>query len=144
MAIPTRPAAMATPPAMTAMCPDVADDAGASPFWTASDAEELAAAAWELAEADTELKDADTELKEAKTDDGNGLATLTSLVYISTTCSPTLDQNCWAGVGIAVNQSGRSSDEAWAKEAKNSSGSAAWDATTDVGMAVTTAEKASE
>lgn len=87
MAMPTRPAAIATPPAMTAMCPEVTGDAGAPPLATAADALALA-----TDDADDKTLD-EKELREADSEEASGLATSTSLVYISTTWLPTLDQN---------------------------------------------------
>lgn len=69
MAIPTRPAATATPAAASVMCPSIAGDAGAAPSAIADDADALTAA--------------DADDKEADTEEGNGLAASTSLVYIS-------------------------------------------------------------
>lgn len=83
IAIPTRPAAIATPTATTIICPDVAGDAGAAPFATAD----------AVADPREEVADPAFELKEADTEDGNGLASLTSLVYISISWLPTLLQN---------------------------------------------------
>lgn len=100
IAIPTRPAATATPAAITNMCSDVAGDAGAAPFATADDADALTAD-----DADDKILD-ETELKEADTEDGNGLAASTSLVYMSMYWLPALSQNACTGVGIAVNQDG--------------------------------------
>lgn len=94
---------MATPAATTVMCPGVAGEAGAAPFATAADAAELAADA----EAVTlEVR----ELKEAEIEDGNGLAASTSLVYSSMSLLPTLLQKSWTGVGMALNQAGKSSE----------------------------------
>lgn len=82
MAIPTRPAATATPAPTTVMSPDVAGDLGAAPSATAD----------AVADASAELADEPFELKEAEASVASGRAALTSLVYISMSRLPTLLQ----------------------------------------------------
>ncbi|KAL8933018.1 MAG: hypothetical protein Q9211_006007 [Gyalolechia sp. 1 TL-2023] len=120
MAIPTRPAAIATPAAANVICPSIAGDAGAAPSATAADTAALILADADDKEADADDKEVDTDDKEADTAEGNALS-----------------QNSWAGVGIDVNQSGL--EDAWASEARNSSGLAIAIARALVGMPVATA-----
>lgn len=87
-----RPAAIATPPATTAICPDVTGEAGAPPFATTWVFEAFNFVLSALADdmADEILLAA--EVNEAETEDGTGLALSTSLVYNSMTPLPMLSR----------------------------------------------------